>query len=88
MKQTQQLAADLKEIKESLREQEPRPLTLPEAAQYLSISRSRLYFLTSQSLISHFKPSGKKIYFLKRDLDAFLLRNRVATRQELAERVA
>lgn len=80
-----QLADELKQIRQSLDAQEPRPLSLPEAASYMSISRSRLYFLTSQNLISHFKPTGKKIYFKKSDLDSFLLRNRVSTRQELAE---
>jgi len=80
-----QLAEELKQIRVSLDAQEPRPLSLPEAAEYMSLSRSRLYFLTSQNLISHFKPTGKKIYFKKSDLDSFLLRNRVSTRQELAE---
>ena len=80
-----QISEELKQIRESLAVQSPRPLTLAEAAEYLNISRSRLYFFTSQSLIPHFKPSGKKIYFQKADLDAFLLRNRVATKQELAE---
>jgi excisionase family DNA binding protein len=83
-----QLADELKQIREHLQEQSPRPLTLAEAAVYLNISRSHLYFLTSQSLIPHFKPSGKKIYFTKGDLDAYLLRHRVASRSEIVDQVA
>lgn len=83
----EKLLAELASINKRLDEQAPRPLTLPEAADYLGISRSRLYFYTSESLIPHFKPTGKKIYFQKADLDAFILRNRVSTREELAANV-
>ena len=49
-----------------------------ETAAYLSLSKSHLYHLTSEGLIPHYKPNGKKIYFLKSDLDSYLLRNRRA----------
>jgi len=78
-----QLAEDIEEIKELLKAQQPRPLTLEEAAKYLNISKSRLYTLTSRAEIPFYKPTGKRCYFLKSDLDAFLLRNRVRTREEI-----
>lgn len=66
--------------------QEERPFTFQEACSYLDISPSYLYKLTSQNKIVHFKPNGKKIYFLKSDLNAWLLRNRVSTAYELEQR--
>jgi len=75
-----QIAVELTEIRKRLDEQAPRPLRLREAAEYLGISTGRLYFLTSKGLIPHYKPMGKLIYFQKRDLDAFVLCNRVRTR--------
>jgi excisionase family DNA binding protein len=80
----EKLVDELQQIRETLSPQSSRPLTLGEAAEYLSLSRSRLYFLTSNSLIPHYKPAGKRIYFQKSDLDAYLLRNRVKTREEIA----
>jgi excisionase family DNA binding protein len=53
-----------------------KPLDTEEAAAYISDSKSHLYQLTSKGQIAHFKPHGKKIYFLKKDLDAYLLKNR------------
>jgi excisionase family DNA binding protein len=60
-----------------------KPLDLTEAAAYLGHSKSHLYQLTSKGLIAHYKPAGKKIYFLKKDLDAYLLRNRRAAADEI-----
>ena len=60
-----------------------KPLDLDEAAAYLHHSKSHVYQLTSRGLIAHFKPNGKKIYFLKRDLDNYLLRNRRAAADEI-----
>jgi len=59
-----------------------KPLDLGEGAAYLHITKSHLYQLTSKGLIAHYKPAGKKIYFLRKDLDAYLLRNRRAPKQE------
>ncbi|MBU0476140.1 MAG: helix-turn-helix domain-containing protein [Bacteroidetes bacterium] len=70
----------------SIVEQDSRPLTFQEASKYLDISASYLYKLTSTAKICHFKPSGKKIYFKKSDLQAFLLRNRVASQSELEQK--
>src|SRR5215831_11151433 len=55
-----------------------KPLDVGEGAAYLHITKSHLYQLTSKGLIAHYKPAGKKIYFRRRDLDAYLLRNRRA----------
>lgn len=60
-----------------------RPLDVDEAAAYLHQSKSYVYMLTSKGLIGHFKPSGKKIFFLKQDLDRYMLRHRRAPREEI-----
>ena len=64
-----------------------KPLTLEEAAKYLDISTSHLYKLTSKGKIPHYKPEGKKVYFEKSELDAWLLRKPVKTQVEI-DRVA
>ena len=53
---------------------------LRSAAEYLHISRSHLYQLTSKEKISHYKPAGKQIYFDRHDLDAYIRRNRVESK--------
>lgn len=50
-------------------------LTLDEACLYTGISRSYMYKLTSAEKIPHSKPSGKMIYFDRKKLDSWLLRN-------------
>lgn len=65
-----------------------KPLSFNEAAGYLGHSKSHLYQLTSKGLIAHYKPTGKKIYFDKRDLDAYLLRHRRASATEIEEAAA
>ena len=69
----------LAKIENLLKVQNGRPLTLEEAADYLSLSKSYLYKLTSANKIFHFKPQGKRIYFRKSDLDAWILRNPIKT---------
>ena len=54
-----------------------KPLNVREAACYLDVSQSYLYKLTSRRLIPHFKPAGKRIYFLKTDLRDYLLQHRI-----------
>ena len=62
-----------------------KPMTLDEAAAYLHVSKSHTYQLTSKGLVAHFKPAGKKIFFKKSDLDAYLLRNRRSSELELEQ---
>lgn len=52
-----------------------KPLTLVEAAEYLSMSQSHLYKLTSKNKIKCHKPNGKYIYFFKNELDDWIKMN-------------
>jgi excisionase family DNA binding protein len=50
-------------------------LTFEEACEYMGISRSFLYKLTSTRKIPHSKPNGKMIFFEKQKLNVWLLQN-------------
>jgi excisionase family DNA binding protein len=65
-----------------------KPYDLAAGAEYLKISKSHLYQLTSKGLIAHYKPAGKKIYFDKADLDEYLRRNRIKPQWEIEQDAA
>ena len=54
-----------------------------ELAVYTGLSKSYLYKLTSIGQIPHYKPNGKIIFFDKKEIDTWLLRNRVKTAGEI-----
>jgi excisionase family DNA binding protein len=58
-------------------------LNFNEACAYLELSQSHLYKLTSTRQIPHFCPQGKKLYFNRHELDAWLQRNRQSTADEV-----
>ena len=66
-----------------LKEQSVQLMVFNDVCNYLNISRSHLYKLTSASLIPHYKPSWKMLYFKKSEIDDWALRNRVKTNQEI-----
>lgn len=82
-----QILARFERIEELLSQsQQPtgdRPLTLREAAKYLNISEAYLYTLTSGNRIRHYKPTGKKIFFKKTDLDEYLLQHVRKTKADI-----
>jgi excisionase family DNA binding protein len=61
--------------------------TLPEAAQFMSMSKSQLYKLTSSRQIEYYCPRGKQIYFTRESLERHMLQNRVPTREEISQNV-
>ncbi len=63
-------------------------LNLTEACAYLNISTSHIYKLTSQKLIPHYCPQGKKLFFVRLELDQWLLRNRQDSTDEIETRAA
>ncbi len=58
-------------------------LNFSEACQYLDISESHLYKLTSRKQVPHFCPQGKKLYFNRQELDQWLQTNRKNTTEEV-----
>jgi excisionase family DNA binding protein len=63
-------------------------LNIVEASHYLGLSKNTLYQYTSERYIP-FINFGKKLYFIKEDLDNWILKHRFKTRAELtAEHLA
>lgn len=58
-------------------------LTFDEGAIFTGISKSHLYKLTSASIVPHYKPRGKMIYFDRAELEKWLLQNRVTPTDEI-----
>jgi excisionase family DNA binding protein len=65
-----------------------KPLNTKEAAEFLGISRSHLYRLTSRGEIAHYKPNGIKLYFLEEDLLAYLKSGKVRASYEVEAETA
>ena len=62
-------------------------LCFKEAIEYLNVSDSFLYKMTSARKITFFKPSGKLIYFKKEDLDKWLLQKKSKAVEETEQDV-
>lgn len=80
----------LESIEKILVEKEKPFLTLPEAAEYLGISKNTLYGYTSKQIIPFHKVRGRKIYFKISELDNFVLNsnNRHSSQEEIQEKAA
>lgn len=63
-------------------------VSLTEASEYLGISKSHLYKLTSSGRIPFYKPSGKRIYFKVTELNDWLLSNRVESISEVEQKAS
>ncbi|MEO6977846.1 MAG: helix-turn-helix domain-containing protein [Mucilaginibacter sp.] len=62
--------------------EQKRILNFTEACLYLDLSASYMYKLTSAARIPFSKPTGKKIYFNREKLDAWLLSNPSTSSEE------
>ncbi|MHB8579445.1 MAG: helix-turn-helix domain-containing protein [Ignavibacteriaceae bacterium] len=70
--QNNEVLKKLQRIESLLDENKSNLLNFNQAAQYLSISHSHLYKLTSQRKIPFHKPTGKYLYFFKSELDKWI----------------
>lgn len=52
-------------------------LTSEETARYLGISKNYLYQLTMRKVIPFYKPLGKRCYFNRREIEAWLQSNKI-----------
>ncbi len=57
-------------------------LTTAEASAYLGLSESYIYKLTSLKQIPHYKPNGKLVYFNRKELCEWAMRNQEQTAGE------
>lgn len=60
-------------------------MSLTEFCEYAGLSRQTVYKLTSAQKVPHSK-RGKRLYFDREKVDAWLLENQVATRSEIQEK--
>ena len=58
-------------------------LGIEELAAFLKIKKSTAYKLSSNGKIPRFKPGGKKVLFLYRDVCEYLDKNRYKSQEEL-----
>jgi excisionase family DNA binding protein len=58
-------------------------LSFSQACDYLDLSASFLYKMTSDRKLPFYVPNGKKIYFKKADLDSWITRKRLDTTEEI-----
>ena len=61
-------------------------LNFDEVAGYTGLSKSHLYKLTSTGGIPCYKPTGKKLYFNKEELDEWMLRNKKLSQDEIDDK--
>lgn len=51
-------------------------LTIEEVADYLNLSKSTIYKMTSKKEIPFYNPGGKKIYLKRSDIENWVLSNK------------
>jgi len=61
-------------------------LNFDEASVYTGLSKSHLYKLTSTGGIPCYKPTGKKLYFDKSELDEWMLRGKKVSQDEIDDK--
>ncbi len=61
-------------------------LTVDDLALLAGVSKRTVYRLTGDHKIPYYKPNGKDIYFDRAEVESWLLKNRIATNEELQQR--
>ena len=79
-----QLQEQLERIEKNLLLQKE-VLNLEEVARYTGISKSQLYKLTSSKRIPHYCPTGRFLYFNRKEVEEWLQQNRVTPINEIKE---
>lgn len=60
-------------------------LNLDDVAMLTGFSKSHLYKMTCENRIPFYKPNGKHIYFDRAEIEAWMLRNRQGTVEEIEQ---
>lgn len=61
--------------------QEEEFLTSAQCAELLGVTLSAIYRMTSNRVIPHYKPSGRRILFRRSEVVQWVTRNKVETRE-------
>lgn len=65
-----------------------RVLNFREVVSYTGWKPSFIYKLTSSGKLKHSKPNGKTLFFLRSDVEDFLMSNPIATADSIAAKSA
>ncbi len=60
-------------------------LTVQEAADFLGLSSSQIYKMTSKHEVPVYKPNGKTVFLRRDDLNRWMSRNKVLSEEEMEE---
>lgn len=60
-------------------------MNMDEASKFLDCSKGYLYKLTMRNMIPHYKPTGKRIYFYRAELDDWIKQGKVKTTEEISQ---
>lgn len=63
-------------------------LTFDEFCEYLSISKSFGYKLTQRKEVPFYRPTGKLMFFERKEVDKWLMQHRVKTKAEIETEAA
>jgi excisionase family DNA binding protein len=77
------LLNELSEIKRYTLLSAKNMLTFEDVLLLTGLSKSYLYKLTCKHAIPFYRPNGKQVYFDKKEIEAWLRQNRIATESEL-----
>ena len=83
MEEIKKMLADIASLLKEQNENSKDILNVEEASRYLSLSKSYLYKLAERNELPFFCPAGKKYYFKRADLIAYLTRFRTASNSEV-----
>lgn len=81
----------LNEIEALLRKQyalSKEVLTLEEASDFLSLSKSAIYKLTSKKEIPYYNPGGKKIFFKRTELENWVFASKSVSVDEVDDEIS
>ena len=73
----EEIIKKLSSLEEILKRNEKNMLTFKEACGYLGFSKSFLYKLTSKNTIPHHNPTGRKMFFFKKELENWVTTNSI-----------
>lgn len=58
-----------------------------DVMKYMGVTKDYVYRLTSNKLIPHYKPMGKKVFFKRTEIEEWLLTNKVNTSDDVESEV-
>nr|WP_314496787.1 helix-turn-helix domain-containing protein [uncultured Chryseobacterium sp.] len=71
-----------------MKNNEKQILSFKESIEFMDVSKSFLYKMTSEGKINFYKPNNGKIYFRKEDLENWMMQNEVKSITSLEESIS